>query len=102
MKRFCIFEFGISVWSSQNRKTLSVALWAIFIALCHHAEAQPRRIGVLLALPRSAISDRLDAFEEGLRKLGYAERKNIVLEYRHADGQFEIIFYRPILKFLRT
>ena len=92
-----------SFGKTTSANILALAFCALLFALCVQVQAQqPPRIGVLLALPRSAISDRLDAFEEGLRKLGYAERKNIVLEYRHADGQFEIIFYRPILKFLRT
>jgi putative ABC transport system substrate-binding protein len=57
------------------------------------AEAQqPKnapRVGVLLALSHSAISDRIQAFREGLRELGYVEGKTIVVEYRYADGKFE-------------
>ena len=87
-----------SFGKTTRANVLGLTFCALLFALCVQAEAQqPPRIGVLLALPRSAISDRLDAFEEGLRKLGYAERKNIVLEYRHADGQFEIISPQRIL-----
>ena len=47
------------------------------------------RIGVLLALSHSAITDRIEAFRQGLRDLGYVEGKTIAVEYRTADGKFE-------------
>jgi len=53
---------------------------------------QPRKvphIGVLIALSPFAISDRIEAFRQGLRELGYVEVKNIVLEYRSAEGKFD-------------
>lgn len=28
----------------------------------------------------------MEAFQQGLRNLGYVERKNIVIEYRYAEG----------------
>ncbi len=48
------------------------------------------RIGYLSPLNRSAglvIGD--DAFQQGLRELGYVEGVNIVIEYRFADGTFD-------------
>jgi putative ABC transport system substrate-binding protein len=79
-----------SFGKATRANVLGLAFCALLFALCVQAEAQqPPRIGVLLALPRSAISDRLDAFEEGFRKLGYIDKKNIVLEYRYADGKFD-------------
>jgi putative ABC transport system substrate-binding protein len=48
------------------------------------------RIGYLS--PSSAASGFLgrdNAFREGLSELGYVERKNIIIEYRFADGQFD-------------
>jgi ABC-type uncharacterized transport system substrate-binding protein len=56
-------------------------------------EAQPaqkvHRIGLLYA--GSPLSDRanVEAFQQGLRALGYVEGQNIVIEYRHAEGQAE-------------
>jgi putative ABC transport system substrate-binding protein len=45
------------------------------------------RIGFLSAVSPSTISARLDAFRQGLRELGYVEGKNIVIEWRSAEGK---------------
>jgi putative ABC transport system substrate-binding protein len=44
------------------------------------------RIGYLSATSSSANVGRIDAFRQGLRELGYVEGKNIVIEWRYADG----------------
>lgn len=68
-----------------------LALCAILFALCSSAGAQqPKkvpRIGYLGAAPSSANLARVQAFRQGLRELGYVEGKNIVIEYRYADGK---------------
>src|SRR5262249_39383587 len=46
-------------------------------------------IGFLLAPSRSAVSEPLEAFRQGLRDLGYVEGKNIVIEYRYAEGKLD-------------
>ena len=57
------------------------------------AYAQPNRlprIGVVSATAGSQISTpTLDGFREGLRELGYSDGKNIILEYRYAEGRQE-------------
>jgi putative ABC transport system substrate-binding protein len=80
----------------QPRGRKWTAFFAIVVALtlCGvRAEAQQPakipRIGFLGATSPSTIPARLDAFRQGLRDLGYAEGKNIIIEYRYADGKLD-------------
>ena len=67
---------------------LAAALGMLVLTLL--ADAQPAgkvaRIGFLMANSPAAIADRMAAFRDSLRQLGYAEGKNIVIEYRWAEG----------------
>ena len=47
------------------------------------------RIGYLIAVSPSASANRIKVFQEGLRELGYAEKNNIVIEYRYAEGKLD-------------
>ena len=47
------------------------------------------RIGFLAAASPSAIPARIEAFRQGLRELGYVEGKNIVIEWRSAEGKLD-------------
>jgi len=46
------------------------------------------RIGFLGVANPVAWAPRIDAFRSGLRDLGYVEGKNIVIEFRFAEGQY--------------
>src|SRR5438132_14282933 len=46
------------------------------------------RVGILLpSAPSTAPAENLEAFRQGLRDLGYAEGRNIILEYRWAENR---------------
>ena len=45
------------------------------------------RIGYLSINSPSTNSARTEAFRQGLRQLGYVEGKNIVIEWRYAEGK---------------
>jgi putative ABC transport system substrate-binding protein len=72
------------------------ALGAVFFGLSVRVDAQQPagkvpRIGFLAnsaaSIPVTGL--RLDAFRQGLHELGYVEGKNLVIEYRYAEGQSE-------------
>ena len=74
------------------RAALAVALALGLVAAPLAAEAQQAatvaRIGVL-ANNASASHHLLEAFLQGLRDLGYVDGRNVVIEYRFAEGKFE-------------
>lgn len=47
------------------------------------------RIGYLRATSPSDRPSQLDAFRQGLRELGWSEGRNIVIDYRYAEGRFD-------------
>src|ERR1044071_1028395 len=67
---------------------LIIAVGVLLTALLPHDfldAQQPKklfRIGYLGATSVSAIPERIKAFRQGLRELGYVEGKNVVIEYR--------------------
>jgi len=56
------------------------------VAEAQQAKKVPR-IGFLATVSPSNISDRTEAFRQGLRELGYVEGKNIVIEWRFGEGK---------------
>jgi putative tryptophan/tyrosine transport system substrate-binding protein len=66
---------------------------ALLFALCFSVEAQQPtkipRIGFLSGASPSTNVPRHEVFRQGLRELGYVEGKNIVIEYRYADGKLD-------------
>jgi putative ABC transport system substrate-binding protein len=47
------------------------------------------RVGMLTPAPSAAAKPSWDAFREAMKELGYVEGKNVVYEYRSAEGQLD-------------
>jgi len=63
---------------------------AILRAPCVADAQQPAkvyRIGVLRSSTPSLVAYQHEAFQQGLRELGYVEGKDLLIEYRYAEGQ---------------
>jgi len=77
----------------MKKKITVLTLYAMLSALCSSAQAQQPtkipRIGFLSASSPAALSSRIEAFRQGLRELGYVEGKNIVIEWRSAEGKLD-------------
>ena len=77
----------------MNKQFAVAVLCFVLMALGDFVQAQQPtkipRIGFLDALSASTIAARVEAFRQGLRDLGYVEGKNIVIEWRYAEGKFD-------------
>jgi putative ABC transport system substrate-binding protein len=67
----------------------SVALLAAPLAAGVQTAGTIPRVGFLGPTTVGAASHLLEAFRDGLRELGYVEGRNVVIDYRWADGQFD-------------
>ena len=73
----------------DQRLALSLAATPFFaLSFCAEAQQSKRpRIGYLTVSSLSANVARIEAFRQGLRELGYAEGKNLIIEWRTAEGK---------------
>ena len=84
------------VWLELTSTVRNVLISASVIAaftLTHPVQAQQPakivRIGFLGPTSAASNLDRIEALRAGLRGLGYVEGKNLVIEYRWAEGKFD-------------
>jgi putative ABC transport system substrate-binding protein len=74
-------------------KMTVLTLSAVLLAFSFPAQAQQSKrvplVGYLSASSAPEALPRTEAFRRGLRELGYVEGKNIVLEFRYAEGKFD-------------
>jgi putative tryptophan/tyrosine transport system substrate-binding protein len=81
------------MWAMKKAVLVSILCVLVLLAVGVKAEAQQParipRIGILIPGSASLYSARLEALRQRLRELGYVEGKNIVIEYRYADGKLD-------------
>jgi ABC-type uncharacterized transport system substrate-binding protein len=61
--------------------------FAFFSSVGAQQQVKVSRIGYVISGARTDSNSLTDAFRDGLRDLGYVEGKNIVVEYRYAEGK---------------
>ena len=79
---------------SKYQKWAGLFVIVVAITGCgSRAEAQPAaklsRVGFLVPGSHAGFDARVDAFRRGLHALGYVEEKNILVEYRWAEGKLD-------------
>src|SRR3989338_1702195 len=80
----------------QNPKWVGIfAIVLTFACIGVVAQAQQQkkvhRIGILELASPSASAHGHKAFQQGLCELGYVEGKNMILEYRYANGKLDLL-----------
>jgi putative ABC transport system substrate-binding protein len=72
----------------MNRRTFIGSIAGGLLAAPLAARGQAKKVPVIgYLIERSAPTSFDDAFRLGLRELGYSEGRNVVIEYRWADGK---------------
>ena len=96
MDQDLIDSFEIKFKSAFRNLKFAILIGAVlFLRFAFPVQAQQTgkipRIGVLISASPSIASPRLRAFQQGLHESGYVEGKNIIIEYRYAEGKVEVV-----------
>src|SRR5262245_36744717 len=93
MKRIWIDSLDVNLKSAIRNLKFAILLGAMLLALCFTVGAQQStkvpRIAYVTASSAWMQAGRFEVFRQGLRELGYIEGKNILVEYRFADGKVD-------------
>lgn len=75
----------------RRRQLLIVAAALVAVPLASIAQQRGRipRVGFLISETLAGQASRLESLRAGLRELGYVEGKNIAIELRPADGNYD-------------
>src|SRR5262245_34766799 len=76
----------------MRRRDVIRLVGRVIVVWPHAAHAQqyaPAVIGFLTSRAPDADTHLLAAFREGLQEMGYAEGRNVVIEYRFAENQYD-------------
>jgi len=72
------------------KKILVRLLATMLLTTAPLAQAQqPKKVPRIGYLGSVSSSDRIDAFRQGLRELGYVDGKNIIIEWKSAEGKLD-------------
>ena len=84
-------ELSRSIENPKWAGIFAIALAIAFVGAVAQAQQPGKvpRIGYLGGATASASSARLEPFRQGLRELGYIEGKDIVIEWRSAEGKLD-------------
>src|SRR5215510_5183088 len=74
----------------SDRYSALCLVGAMLFGLCFPVEAQqPKKIPRVEYVAGTAENPNVEAFRQGLRDLGYIEGKNILVEYRYLEGNWD-------------
>jgi hypothetical protein len=68
---------------------LALSLFASPLAAAAQQAGKAPRIGMIVPGSSSSFAARIASFRQGLRDLGYVEGRDVIVEYRFADGESE-------------
>jgi len=88
-----LFLCALCAFVVKSISGLRVLICVLLLALSFPADAQEPakvwRIGVLVSSSPSLNASRDEALRQGLHEIGYVEGKNIIMEYRYAEGKLD-------------
>jgi putative tryptophan/tyrosine transport system substrate-binding protein len=78
-------------FNQLGRREFITLLGSVAVAWPLRARGQPKipRVGFMGNSTAALEANLVGSFRDGLRELGYEEGRNIVIEYRWADGKYE-------------
>jgi len=75
--------------SARRRALIALAALSVSFSSRSQTSLHVYRIGFLVPRSSANFGGRVDAFRAGLRELGYVEGKNLTIEWRFADGEYD-------------
>lgn len=75
--------------STRRQFLLALGAGALALPASGQAPAKVWRIGFMGAGSKADMANRIEGFEMGLREFGYVQGRNLLIEYRWAEGKDE-------------